>query len=168
MRIKKLNYSPEWKNLPDVHVGIITTFQKSFPVKVGDIAKALKLTVKQATLPAGISGEIKEVDGQFIIRVNRHDVKYRQRFTVAHEISHFLLHRDKIGDGIIDDVLYRSSLSDALEAQANRLAADIIMPGELIEKELNMLGQIEIEEVEEIAKLAEVSTTALKIKLGLN
>src|SRR5690606_15966338 len=105
--------------------------------------------------------------GKVVIRVNRHDVKERQRFTLAHEIAHFLLHRDQIGEGITDDILYRSSLSDAKEAQANRLAADIVMPWTLIQRSLETYTDLKLEQkIERLAQEAEISTTAIKIRLG--
>lgn len=162
-----MSTSSEWKSLSQDKISIIEAHQNEFPVKVGAIASALGITVKKATLDAGISGEIKEVDGACTIRINRHDVKERQRFTLAHEIAHFLLHRDKIGDGITDDILYRSSLSDVLEAQANRLAADIVMPWHLIKASLEKSSDLGSEQkIERLAEEAEISTTAIKIRLG--
>jgi len=159
--------SREWELLLSKQKDVIASYQDTLPIKVGAIAKSLGIIVKKATLSAGISGEIKETDGVCTVRINRHDVKARQRFTVAHEISHFLLHRDKIGEGITDDILYRSSLSDKLEAQANRLAADIIMPWPLIKKSLENYSNLRVEEkIERLATEAEVSTTAIKIRLG--
>ena len=47
----------------------------------------------------------------YAIFVNKGDrYKTRQRFTIAHKIAHFILHREAIGDGIVDDALYRSGL----------------------------------------------------------
>jgi Zn-dependent peptidase ImmA (M78 family) len=159
--------SQEWKSLPKEQVDIIIAHQKELPIKVGAIAQAFKIDVKKSTLAAGISGEIKEIDNVVTIRINRHDVKERQRFTLAHEIAHFLLHRDKIGDGITDDILYRSGLSDTQEAQANRLAADIVMPWPLIQKSLESYGDLKLEQkIEKLAAEAEISTTAIKIRLG--
>lgn len=113
------------------------------------------------------SPRLKEINGVVTIRINRHDVKERQRFTLAHEIAHFLLHRDKIGDGITDDVLYRSGLSDAQEAQANRLAADIVMPWGLIQNRLESYADLKPEQkIERLAADTEISTTAIKIRLG--
>lgn len=158
--------SREWGSLPQAQKDVILNHQENFPVKVGAIAHELGLVVKSATLGPGISGEIKYEDENYVIRVNRHDVKARQRFTVAHEISHFLLHQDLIGDGIVDDVLYRSTLSSMQEAQANRLAADIIMPWCLIEEWLTRNKHLKGEQrIEKIAGAAEVSTTAMKIRL---
>lgn len=162
-----MTLSPEWKTLPAEIINKIQEDQFSFPVKIKKIAERLDLIVKAATLTGGISGEIKCESGIYVIRVNRHDIKERQRFTVAHEIAHFLLHKDLIGDGISDDTLYRSKLSDVMEVQANRLAADLIMPWHLIEASLKKFSHLKPEaKYEAIAEEAEVSTTALKIRLG--
>lgn len=159
--------SREWNNVSEAEKSIILKYQNEFPVKVGAIAKELGVDVKVSTLTAGISGEIRLVDNIIVIKVNRHDVKERQRFTIAHEIAHFLLHKDKISDGIIDDILYRSRLSDELEQQANRLAADIIMPWTLIKKSLEKIKADKAEErIEIVSNLAEVSLTAMKIRFG--
>jgi Zn-dependent peptidase ImmA (M78 family) len=160
--------SREWILLTPNEQNLIELNQQSLPIKVGKIAKDLGVNVKASTLEMRISGEIKRIDdGKYEIRVNRHDTKYRQRFTVAHEIAHYLIHRDRIGDGIVDDILYRSTLSDMLEAQANRLAADILMPMDLILDCLENFDNLKNEEkYEKVAEVAEVSTTALKIRLG--
>lgn len=159
--------SREWLMLTEEQQRLIASFHGDFPVKVGALAKSFGISVKSSTLNAGISGEIKQEGGNYVIRVNRHDVKARQRFTLAHEIAHFLLHKESIGDGIVDDILYRSSLSDSMEAQANRLAADILMPMSFVNKKLTELSQYrEEEQIEKVASLLEVSITALKYRLG--
>lgn len=159
--------SMEWSKIPHEIGNVIERHHCVTPIAIGAIARDLGLTVKKATLEAGISGEIKKDGDGYVIRVNRHDVKERQRFTIAHEISHYLLHRDKIGDGIVDDILYRSNLSDTLEAQANRLAADLIMPWHAIQERINMHHNLKDEALhEQLAKDFEVSTTAMKIRLG--
>lgn len=162
-----INESREWNSLSDEEQKIIKRHQSCFPVSVSKVAADLGLIVKRSTLSAGISGEIRESDGQYVIKVNRHDSKTRQRFTVAHEIGHFLLHKDRIGDGIVDDILYRSSLSDSLEAQANRIAADILMPADLLNKSLSNASDLKNNALyEHVAKEADISSTALKIRLG--
>lgn len=134
---------------------------------VGAIAKDFGITVMKSTMPGSISGEIREAEGRITIKVNRHDVKERQRFTIAHEIAHFLLHRDRLANGITDDVLYRSGLTDDLERQANRLAADIIMPYNLIQIALSSLNSLKTEEkLKTISELAQVSLAAVRIRLG--
>jgi len=158
--------SKEWSRLTPEATAIIQAHHTSFPVKVGAIAKAFGLIVKSSTLPGNISGEIKETDGQIVIRINRHDVKARQRFTLAHEISHFLLHRDLIGDGITDDALFRSKLPSAIETEANSLAADILMPIHLLNINKKSKTDLKGEALyESLAQDFEVSLTSLKYQL---
>jgi hypothetical protein len=163
--------SREWSLLPQHVKDTIRAHQENAPVKLSALAKALGVSLKAATLPAGISGEIRpdpDSPGNVVIRVNRHDSDKRQRFTVAHEIAHFLLHRDQIGNGIKDDVLYRSSLSDRREAEANRLAADLLMPEHLIANWLERARLLRVENVEiYLAEQFEVSEASMKIRLGL-
>lgn len=163
-----IKVSREWQCLTESSKSVISKYHNELPVKLGGMAKEFGLVVKVATLSANISGEIKEVNGVVIVKINRHEVKARQRFTLAHEIAHFLLHRHLLKDGIQDDVLYRSKQSNAVEAEANRLAADILMPAVKTQELINKLRpELEWEKVyEEVADCLLVSSTALKIKLG--
>jgi len=162
-----MTWSNEWSRLSEDDKAVIESKHVDLPVKIGQIAQELGLKVKSATLGANISGMIQSEDDGHIIKINRHDVKERQRFTLAHEIAHFLLHEEHIGDGIIDDVLYRSSLSDNLEVEANRLAADILMPFDRIQEELLKIVDKKKEVQNEIlAEIFGVSVTAIKIRLG--
>lgn len=165
--------SREWRVLPEEHRRIIEGAQAGVPVRLSVIAAGLGIPVLAATLPPGVSGEIRPDEAAasgYLVRVSRHEPKVRQRFTVAHEIAHFLLHRDLIGKGIRDDVLYRSkTLSDATEAEANRLAADILMPHHLLQRiiaERQALGLPT--ESNDLAMVFEVSDAAMRIRLGLD
>lgn len=158
--------SPEWQHLDDANRATIADHQDVAPVRLSELAKAFGIPVKAATLAPGISGEIRPGANGFVIRINRHDPAKRQRFSVAHELAHFLLHADQIGTGISDDVLYRSSLSDRREAQANRLAADILMPDDLVRQQVEAahekgVGDLVLFLAEEFA----VSEAAIRIKL---
>lgn len=162
-----MRVSSEWNFLNESQKNIISSHQACLPVAVGAIAKDLGLIVMKSTMPGSISGEIREVAGVVTIKVNRHDAKERQRFTIAHEVAHFLLHRERLVGGITDDVLYRSRLSDDLEREANRLAADIIMPASLIQDALAFHGALKADErYIKVAELAQVSLAAIKIRVG--
>jgi hypothetical protein len=110
------------------------------PVDVDQLATTLGLIViRQRDLGSDIAGMIirdrrRLSPSGFTIHVNAADNARRQRFTVAHEIGHYVLHRDLIGDGVTDDALYRSSLGAWYERQANRMAADVLMPAELVKQ----------------------------------
>jgi Zn-dependent peptidase ImmA (M78 family) len=163
--------SREWNRLPQDVKDTIRAHQIEAPVKISTIARAMNVDCKASTLAPGISGEIRPdvlAPSGFVIKINRHDPPRRQRFTAAHEVAHFLLHRDQIGSGIEDDVLYRSSLSDSREAEANRLAADLLMPDDLVQEWLETAKILEVDDkVAYLADRLEVSEAAIKIRLGL-
>ena len=57
----------------------------------------------------------------------------RQRFTAAHELGHAVLHRDRMR-GFVEDaaVSEGDDTADPMEAEANRFAAELLMPEEVI------------------------------------
>jgi hypothetical protein len=147
---------------------LISQFQTSAPVDVLGLANSLGLNVWEDDLPESISGKLfrdpdNGGDSGYSIVINSPEPPVRKRFTTAHEIAHFILHRDVIDSGIEDDTLYRSRLSNAMEAAANRLAADILMPYRLI-RELQRAG---FSEIFDLAKELQVSQHALSIRLGV-
>lgn len=147
---------------------MLENFSHDIPVKVGALADALGLKVVVATLPINISGLIQpEDDGRFVIKVNRFESKERQRFTIAHEIAHYLIHREKIDAGVVDSVLYRSKLSSRTEAEANRLAADIVMPRRAVVAAVQGKGGNRSDRVvQDLANAFGVSKQAMAIRVG--
>lgn len=148
---------------------VVDRFLQRKPVPLGALATELGVEVRLSALRPGESGSIEMENGRFVIKINRHETRERQRFTLAHEIAHYLLHRDLIrADGKISDtVLYRSGQPDRIEFEANRLAADLIMPDELIKADLSRIGSSLTEEaIEYLAGEWQVSRAAMEIKLG--
>lgn len=151
---------------------ILEAHNKEAPVKLGQLAADLGLKVSLATLPHGISGQItrdSSAPSGYAIRVNRHESKKRQRFTLAHEIAHFLLHQDKIGDGVSESVLYRApGITNREEVEANRLAAEIVVPRGLLSTEIEHKDNLSREELcETLANLFAVSQEVMEIRLGI-
>lgn len=163
--------SMEWHRLDSDIKRIIAKYTAEPPVKIATLARELGLQVKSATLRPGVSGEIRPVESdpnKFKIRVNRHEIKERQRFTIAHELAHYLLHKDLIRQGISDNILYRSRLSSTVEAEANRLAADLLMPSTAINERLAEVDhKISEDLVRELAESFGVSVPAMSIRVGL-
>jgi Zn-dependent peptidase ImmA (M78 family) len=113
---------------------IIRSFSQTAPVDVYGIAEALGIDCRDETLDGNASGKIEKhwFFDTYTIAVNKAHPITRRRFTVAHEIGHFVLHRDQIGDGIEDDAMYRSGQSSRVEREANAFAASILMPAPLV------------------------------------
>jgi Zn-dependent peptidase ImmA (M78 family) len=149
---------------------IIQKYTSSAPVKLGALASELGLMVFKSSLKPDISGVIEPCDqaqSGFRIRLNRHEKIERQRFTLAHEIAHFLLHRHDIGGGLVDDAMYRSSLSSRKEVEANKLASELIMPTNLVRKEREARAGLPADDlISELATVFRVSKQAMRIKLG--
>lgn len=163
--------SKEWDRLSNETKDAIRAHQTELPIKLSALARELGVELLASTLGVGISGEIRPSEQdphRYVVRVNRHDASRRQRFTVAHELAHYLLHRDQIGSGLKDDVLYRSRLSDWREAEANRLAADILMPQSLVNEWLDNAKLLNVDDVVGyLADQFDVSEASMRIKLGL-
>lgn len=161
-----------WDRMDPKEAEIVQGFMSAHPVKVGELANALGLKVFRSPLPPKISGLIRptsEGNGEYEVRINKYEVPERQRFTLAHEIAHFLIHKDDIQGGVIDSVMYRSALSSRKEAEANRLAADIIMPMNAVKQELARQGGAATEQVAEIlAGIFKVSLPAMRVRLGIS
>jgi hypothetical protein len=149
---------------------ILARYRQSAPVNVIALAGEFGLNVwEMHSLPPNISGKIfrDPLNGGksgFSIAVNASEAYTRKRFTIAHEIAHFILHRSKLENGdLVDDSMYRSGLSTREEADANRLAADIIMPRSLI----SQLVKAGNRDVATLASLFQVSLPAMQIRLGI-
>ncbi|NDW03075.1 ImmA/IrrE family metallo-endopeptidase [Jiella pacifica] len=138
------------------------------PVDIDQVATRLGLAIYERSLPEGVSGMIErsptyETESGFVIFVDDGEAYVRQRFTAAHEIGHYVLHRDRIGEGVTENYLLRSDrLSNWVEVQANRFAADLLMPLPLIEA-LTKQGYTS---VPELAHKLQVSEIAMGIRLG--
>lgn len=153
-------------NLHDA-LALVREHQNEIPVQTLPIANALGLKVYRVpNWPNELSGMIRRNDesrGGFDIYVNASHPEVRRRFTIAHELAHVILHPNLIGDGITDDALYRSGLSNSVEAQANKLAADILMPRDKLSEYISQ----GITNVAELARTFNVSEQSMAIRLGV-
>jgi hypothetical protein len=134
------------------------------PVDLRSMVADLGLGLKHERLSHGISGKLlrdKRYPAGFCVIVNETEPLNRQRFTIAHEMAHYVLHRDLIGDGVTDNAMYRSSLSDEFERQADQLAGKILLPAQAV-KDAYRAGNVSF------AKLSEMFTAsqdAIRIRL---
>ncbi len=146
-------------------LSVVARYTGRAPVNLEAIARDLNLPVDYTDLGEGIAGHIvkdrqRSPRSGFFIRINSTQHSNRQRFTLAHEIAHFILHRDLIESGLVDDTMYRSEISGHYETQANRMAADIIMPFDLVKEKYE-----EGYDAPGLAGLFGVSLGAMEIRL---
>lgn len=154
--------------IPTEYQALFSNFMLSAPVDVGACANAVGLPIYSIDLPHGVSGMIVKGDrlqgsSGFVCYVDSSEPSVRQRFTAAHELGHFVLHKDLIGDSHSDNYLLRApGLTNWQETQANKFAADLLMPRDLIAKAIDS-GHTT---VRDLASLFQVSEIAMGIRLG--
>ena len=167
---KKMSKALEVYHLTDQQKEAIEKSQQSLldkPVDIVKLAKNLGIAkVVRSDLGEKISGMIEKRKEGFVIITNEAEPKVRRRFTIAHELAHFLLHKDQISDGITENTLYRGGLSNRCEVEANRLAADILMPLGKIEEYINREGTAHVS-LKGMADNFEVSISAMTVRLGI-
>jgi hypothetical protein len=160
----------EWLKIREADRKVLELHLGEVPVRLGAIAKDLGVEVKVSSLPLNVSGQISNLGGRYEIKINRHESRQRQRFTLAHELAHFLLHRDIIDDmggKLTDNVLYRSGASEHIEYEANRLAAQIVMPEKALQNAFSLYGEnLSETTVELLAEQFGVSKAAMEIRMA--
>lgn len=147
----------------------------SVPIAVERIAQKLGLSIQEEDFGDEISGLLVLREGTGTIGVNSGHALVRRRFTIAHEIGHFLLHATE-GQLFIDHkksaVFLRDSNSSTgerrQEVEANAFAAALLMPRSSL-NELLVSQEVGVIDDESLASMAEtlgVSVQALSLRLG--
>jgi Zn-dependent peptidase ImmA (M78 family) len=141
------------------------------PVPVEAIARQLGARLSYEPFDGNVSGLLYRDGDQVVIGVNTLHPEVRQRFTVAHELGHWKLHPGKrvFLDHLVR-VDFRDGRSDREEVQANGFAAELLMPKELIVREVAHRGlpgsAIRVNQlVEELAAVFQVSGQAMEYRL---
>lgn len=149
----------------------VARHRKTAPVKIEQAIRDLGIALKKnADLPKNIAGHIKRIDGEnYEIASTSSDHYFRQRFTMAHELGHYILHRSLIGSGVDDDTKYRSTetgefynenIDQFHERQANSFAANFLIPERLIRDDA-----LEVRSLRELSKKYQVSPSAMRWRL---
>jgi Zn-dependent peptidase ImmA (M78 family) len=150
----------------------------NIPVPVERIARELGAEIRYSPLDDELSGFIYIKDDVPIIGVNSQHHPNRQRFTIAHEIGHFELHRTFISRQVHVDksfpVSRRLSRDEAsatgterIEIQANQFAATLLMPENYLRRALEK-GLFDIDDdslLTEVARQFRVSKQALEYRI---
>jgi Zn-dependent peptidase ImmA (M78 family) len=132
-------------------------FSGVYPVPVDKIISSKGYQLKgidRKYAPEGFSGLVDHE--KKLVVINSSHSSGRKRFTAAHELGHIVLHPDS------DEVDYRisSSASEPKEVEANRFAAEILMP---YEDFLNIYSQYP-GRIDSVANYFGVSTAAVTIR----
>lgn len=142
------------------------------PVRIQHITRNLGIKIRYEPFESDISGVLYRDKNTTIIGVNSLHHPNRQRFTIAHELGHFLLHEIDVHVDRGYRVVLRDSASskatDTKEIEANHFAAELLMPERMLSRDVQeYLKDLEDEAgLQELASLYGVSTQALAFRLA--
>lgn len=144
------------------------------PIDAAAVAKGLGITVVREDLPENVSGVLLAEKDPPIIAVSRADHSRRQRFSVAHELGHYLLHRSASSLFVdANPTFFRDERSsqgaDWQEIEANAFAAALLMPVEALRQYLreHPVDPLDDTPLGQLAKAFGVSTQAMAIRLAI-
>jgi Zn-dependent peptidase ImmA (M78 family) len=140
-------------------------------------AAALGVKILKSNLHGEVSGYLFISKGRSpIIGVNKKHPETRQRFTIAHELGHFMLHAPKDSDSSFVDKSFfivnrdrNSTLGiEIREVEANFFAAEILMPAETLYRDITALPHsLKTEEIYyQLAEKYGVSVEAMRFRLN--
>ncbi|MDR0675826.1 MAG: ImmA/IrrE family metallo-endopeptidase [Elusimicrobiota bacterium] len=115
------------------------SFNEKKSIDIVSLANTLGIAVYSEIMDSDESAFIVKDGEQFKIIVNENQNKERQRFSIAHEIAHFVLHKSHISDGSKIGRESIDSLDNEKEIEADDLAANIIMPVKYVDEYLETL-----------------------------
>ncbi len=143
----------------------------TIPVPLGQVTAYLGIKVEFADLGEDCSAVLVRNGDRAVIGVNEEHHPNRKRFSIAHEIGHFVLHD---GDTYIDKG-YRVHFRDlesgsgtkSEEMEANAFAAALLMPAKRVsdafkQQPFELTGD---DSLEKLAKTFNVSTQAMTYRL---
>lgn len=146
--------------------------QNNISIKPFDIFSYIKtiddIRLIDEYLEGDISGVIEKFTHYYRITLNKYHSNLRRRFTLAHELGHFLLHKQHLEDNkkIEDAILFRKqSNTNRIELEANEFAAELLMPKLEFEKEIKN-GNNTIEKLSECFQVSYAAVKYRAFKLG--
>lgn len=142
------------------------------PVDVYAVASAYGVEVKEVPMEDSVSGILVIRDEHAAIGVNEAHHPNRQRFSIAHELGHFMLH-SKSSNLFIDatPIFFRDDHSadgtEYQEIQANAFAAELLMPEKILREQLRNrpIDAFDDLPLRQLAARFGVSVQALSIRL---
>jgi Zn-dependent peptidase ImmA (M78 family) len=144
------------------------------PVPIERIARLEGARIQFGPLDNELSGMAFVKDGVGIIGVNALHHPNRQRFTMAHELGHLILHRQKIEGGVHVDkeltILRRDGLAatgtDKIEIEANQFAGQLLVPDSLLDVVVqNRRLLADDGEIDALARRFKVSAVMMQFRL---
>lgn len=146
------------------------------PVDVEYVANGLGIGILQQYLEDKVSGLLVIDSNKVTIGVNKAHTRTRRRFTIAHELGHYILHRHFDTNVFVDSsyTFRRDQLSSEgtylEEIAANAFAAELLMPEEMLrecyEYRIDWYDPDDVKQVASEFGVSEIAMTIRATNLG--
>lgn len=105
------------------------TIEEAVPISINDIVKFLEVELSVDYIEPGLSGEAEIRSNIALIKVSQLEPVVRQRFMLAHELGHILMHSREDAPKLRDTVMKSNLIEDR---QADKFAVELLMPSGFI------------------------------------
>jgi hypothetical protein len=133
-------------------------------IDVEAIAWHLGAKVKYGLL-TNCEARIVGIDDAAVITVDKRASLQRQRFSICHELGHWIYHRRQMLSCHADEIERPSANSSNQERVADRFASELLMPSYLFIAIAESLGPPSMRVVHRLSEIFNVSRTAAAIRL---
>jgi Zn-dependent peptidase ImmA (M78 family) len=104
------------------------------------VRKVFGIQINETDLGRDVSGFLERTGDKWHIFINKNESEARKRFTIAHELGHFVFHKDQYvasGTSSPDQIFFRNENNNPIEKEANDFAANLLMPEEIFKSYIN-------------------------------
>lgn len=114
----------------------------------------------------GCEATLVGYDAKAIATIRRATSRGRERFSVAHEIGHWLLHRGRSFRCRVEDIVQNYSSEIVLEKEADEFASYLLMPTNILRPIIKSLSKPTLQDLQRVANDFDVSLQAMSIRLA--
>lgn len=144
----------------------------TLPIPVQEIAAALDIIEIKPLTISGFEGGLITTDDKSsgCILINENSSAQRQRFTIGHELGHYLNPWHKVGQGesfmcskkdMVASEYKPNDQRPRMEVEANQFAAELLMPAQFFRADMKRLTAPDLEHIVRLATKYDVSKAAM-------
>ena len=154
------DYEFSTDGVPDPQSILEESKKMSYPLDIEALIKDHQIKILKEDMDYDISGYIEKRGKNWMIGINKYHSRKRQRFTMAHELAHYILHRSHIGIKHEDMVLFRNNEVNPIEVEANNFASELLIPRAEFKKHIDS----GITKISDLSEKFDVSISAIRYK----
>lgn len=130
-----------------------------------EIEKVIKehndIKIERVDMDGSLSGSLNYDNGFWVMKVNKNHNPKRQKFTLAHEYGHYILHKEN-SLSFEDETFFRGGNLSSIEYAANEFASILLMPEDSVR---SIIDKENIKNIGDLSDRFGVSAAAMKVRV---